>query len=151
MAIPAVNREYTPGSHLNSRKTMRLPARRQTRPNSIEWHAEQFRVPNQTRKQPWFAWWNSRESPRPSIQVWNDTDVTKGMWNCSVYPKSPRDDARLPCIGSRTVPHSPQYTTGGMSYFRQLQRFPETPVSNLKEHQFQHRKSRKAPWTPYHL
>ena len=41
--------------------------------------------------------------------------------------------------------------TVGLSYFRQLQRFPETPVSSLEEHQFQHRNSRKAPWIPYHF
>ena len=35
--------------------------------------------------------------------------------------------------------------------FRQLLRFPETHVSSLQEHQFQHRNSRKAPCTPYHL
>ena len=37
------------------------------------------------------------------------------------------------------------------AYFRQLQRFPDKPVSNLEEQQFQHRNSRNAPWTPYHL
>ena len=47
--------------------------------------------------------------------------------------------------------HFPHYNTGGLSYFRQLQRLPDIHVSNLEEHQFTHRHSRKAPWTPYHL
>ena len=38
-----------------------------------------------------------------------------------------------------------------MASFGQLQRFPETPVSSLQEHQFQLRNTRKAPCTPYHL
>ena len=89
------------------------------------------------------------ESRRTPSQVSNDTDVSKGMVNCSVYPKSTRDDARLPCIGSRAIPCSPSYKTGGLSYFRQLQIFPATLVSNLGEHKIQHRNSRKAPWMPY--
>ena len=55
----------------------------------------------------------------------------------------------LYCIWA--IPHSPSSKTGGLSYFRQLQRFPDIPVSNLEEHQFQHRNSRKAPWMPNHL
>ena len=45
MAIPAVTREYSPGSRRNARKTMRLPPQRETRPDSPALHAEQFRVP----------------------------------------------------------------------------------------------------------
>ena len=65
--------------------------------------------------------------------------------------KSTRDDAWLSCIGSSAITLSPSYKTAVLSYFRQLQRLPEIPVSNLKEQQFQHMKSRKARWTPYHL
>ena len=122
MSIPIVTREYPPGSCCNSRKTMRLPPQRGTTPDSPALRAEQFQVPNQTRKEPWFAWWNSRVSPRTPSQVSNDTDVSKGMWNCSLYTKSTHDDAQLPCIGSRAIPRSPSYKTGGLSYFRQLQR-----------------------------
>ena len=50
MATPAITREHTPGSHRNSRKTMRLAARREMRPDSPALHAEQFLVPNQTGK-----------------------------------------------------------------------------------------------------
>ena len=73
------------------------------------------------------------------------------MWNCTVYPIAIRDDPRLSCIGSSAMHRSPFYKRGGLSYFRQLQRFPYIPFSNIEEHQFQHRNLRKAPWTPYHL
>ena len=69
MAIPAETREYTPGSHCNSRKTMRLTTRRETRSNYPAWHAEQYHIPNPTHKETLFAWWNSRESSRKSSQV----------------------------------------------------------------------------------
>ena len=55
MAIPDVTWEYTPGFCRNSRKPMRLPPRRKMRPASPAFHAEQFRVPNQIRKEPQFA------------------------------------------------------------------------------------------------
>ena len=58
---------------------------------------------------------------------------------------------QLSCTGSSAISHSPSYKTGCLSSFRQLQRFPDIPVSNLEEHQFQHRNWRKAPWTPYNL
>ena len=35
MSTPTVTREYTPGSHRNMRKTMRLPPRREMRPDSL--------------------------------------------------------------------------------------------------------------------
>ena len=54
MVIPAVNREYTPGACLNSRNLMRLPPRRKMRPDSPALRAEEFCVPNQTRKEPRF-------------------------------------------------------------------------------------------------
>ena len=41
--------------------------------------------------------------------------------------------------------------TSGFTSFRQLQRFPETPVSRLEEQQFQHSNSRKAPCPANHL
>ena len=69
MAIPALTREYTPGSHRKSRKPMRLPPHREMRPKSPALHAEQFRVPNATPKEPRFASPNSRESPRTLSQV----------------------------------------------------------------------------------
>ena len=46
-------------------------------------------------------------------------------------------------FGSSAIPHSPSYKRGGLSYFRQLQIFHDIPVSNLEEHQFQHRNSKK--------
>ena len=55
VAIPAATREYTPDSCCNSRKPRRLPPRREMSPDSPALVAEQFRVPNQTRKEPQFA------------------------------------------------------------------------------------------------
>ena len=55
MDIPAVTREYTPGSCRNSRKPIRLPPRHEMRPDSPVLHAEQLSFPNQTRKEPRFA------------------------------------------------------------------------------------------------
>ena len=52
MAIPAVTREYTPGSCRNSSNRMRHPPRWEMRLDSPALHAEQFRIPNQTRKEP---------------------------------------------------------------------------------------------------
>ena len=151
MTILTVTRKHIPSSCRNSRKTMRLPRRREKRPDSTALCAEQFQIPKQTFKERWFAWWNSREFPRSPSQVSNDTDVTKGMCNCSVYPKSTWDAARLPFNGSREIARSQSHKTGGFSYYRQLQRFPEKPISNLEEQQFDPRNSRKAPWTPYLL
>ena len=51
MSTRSVNREYSPGSHRNSRKTMRLPPRREMKPDSPILRAEQFLVPNQTGKE----------------------------------------------------------------------------------------------------
>ena len=52
MATPAITREHTPISRRNSRKTMRLAARLEMRPDSPALRAEQFLVPNQTGKEP---------------------------------------------------------------------------------------------------
>ena len=52
MATPAITGEHIPGSRRNSRKTMRLAARREIRPDSPAMRAEQFLVPNQTGKEP---------------------------------------------------------------------------------------------------
>ncbi|CAM9155736.1 unnamed protein product, partial [Rangifer tarandus platyrhynchus] len=66
-------------------------------------------------------------------------------------PKSTRDEARFPCIDSRAIPRSPFNTTGGSTYFRQLQRCPENTAPSLEEHQLQHSNSRNAPSTPNRL
>ena len=55
MAITTVTGECTPGSHRNSRKTIRLALRHEKRPNSPALCAEKFHVPHQTRKQTLFA------------------------------------------------------------------------------------------------
>ena len=134
MAIPAVTREYTPGSCCNSRNPMRHPPRRELRPESPALGAEQFRVPNHTRKEPQCAWWNNRESPRILSQDESNSAVTSKMQNCSVYPKSTRDEAHFPFIGSIAIPCYTSYRTSGLTSFRKLQRLTETAVSSLYEY-----------------
>ena len=51
MAIPTVTREYIPGSCRNSRNPMRHPPLREMKHESPALGSEQFRVPNQTRKE----------------------------------------------------------------------------------------------------
>ena len=149
MALPAVTREYTPGSRRNSRNPMRHSSRWKMRPASAALGAEQFRVANQTRKDPQCAWWNTRESPIPLSQEETNTAITSGVQNCSVYPKSYWDEAHFPFIGSIALPCSTSCRRSGFTSFRKLQRFPETPVSSLYEYQFQYSNTRKAPCTPY--
>ena len=74
MAILAVTREYTPGSGRNSRNRMRHPPRWEMRLDSPALHAEQSRVPNETRKEPRFSLWNTRESPGTLSQNEMNTD-----------------------------------------------------------------------------
>ena len=103
MAIPAVTREYTPGSCHNFKNPMRDPPRREVRIDSPALRAEQSRIPNQTRKEPQFSLWNTRESPRTLSQDEMNTDVTSGMQNSSVHPKSTRDKAHFPFLGSIAI------------------------------------------------
>ena len=151
MANPVVSWEYTLGYCCNSKNPMRYSPRREMRLDSPALHAEQSRVPNQTHKKPWFAWWNTRNSPRTLSQDEKNTDVTSGMQNSSVYQKSTWDEAHFPFFGCIAIPCSTSYRTSGLTAFRKLQRFPETPVSSLYEYEFQYSNSWKAPWTPYHL
>ena len=131
MAVPSLTREYTPGACRNSRKLMRLPPRRKMRPDSPAYHAVEFRVPNQRRKEPRFPSWNCRESPRTLSQQDKNTDVTSGMKNRLVYPKSTQDEAHFPFIESIAISNSTSYTTSGLTSFTTIQRFPETPISIL--------------------
>ena len=134
MFIPALTREYTLGSCCNLRIPMRHTPRREIRPKSPAMGAEQFRVPNQTCKEPQCASWNTRESPRPLSQDERNTAVTSEMQKRSVYPKSTQDEAHFPFIGSIAIPCSTSYRTSGLTSFRKLQRFSETPVSILYEY-----------------
>ena len=134
MAIPAVSREYTTGSGRNSRNPMRHPPGLEFRPKSHTLGAEHFHVPNQSRKEPQCASWNNRESPRPLSQDEKNTDVTSGMQNSSVYPKSTGDEAHFPFIGSIAIPCSTEYNTSGLTSLRNRQRFSETPASSHYEY-----------------
>ena len=151
MDIPTISREYTPDSCRNSRKPMRLPTDQELRPESPALEAEQFRVPNQKCKEPWFAWLNCRESPRTLIQDEKNTDVTSGTQNSLVYPKSNWDDANFPCICSINIPWSTSYRTSALTPFRKLQRLTETPVSSIEDHQCQYSNFRKFFCNPYCL
>ena len=136
MGIPVVTREYTPGDCCNSRKPMRLPHRHEMRPDSPSLHAEQLRIPNQTHKEPRSVWLNSRESATTLSQDEKNTDVTSGIQNRSVCPKSKWDEANFPSIGSITIQRSSSYRTSGLTPFRKLERFPENIVSSIEYHQF---------------
>ena len=151
MDIPAVTREYSPGSCRNSRKPMRLYRSLEMRPYSPAMCPEQLRFPNQTCKKPWFAWLYPRESPTTLSEDKKKTEVTPGMQNCSVYPKSNGDEARFRCIGSITTPRSTSYRTSSLIPFRNLERFPETTVSSIEDHQLHESRLRNVPCTPYHL
>ena len=73
------------------------------------------------------------------------------MQNSSVYPKSTRDEAHFPFIGSIAVPCSTEYSTSGLTFLRKLQRFSETRASSLYEYSFQHSSVKKVPCTTYRL
>ena len=134
MSIRAVTREYTPGSFCNSRNPIRHPPRWELRPESPALGAEQFHVHNQTRKEPQCAWWNTRESPRPLSQDEKNTVFNSGMQNTLVYPRSTRDEAHFPFIGSITIPCSTSCRSSGLNSFRKLQRLPDTQVSSVYEY-----------------
>ena len=137
MDIPAVTREYTPGSCRHSRKPISLSTLCEMTPDFPALCPEQLRFHNQTRKEPRFAWLNSRESPTALSQDEKNTDVNPGMQNCSTYPQSNWDEANFPCIGSITTRWSTSYRTSGLTPFRNLERFPETTFSSIEDHQFQ--------------
>ena len=130
---------------------MRLSPLFEMRPDSPALCPEQLNFPNQTRKDPRFAWLNSRESPRALSQDEKNSDVTPGMQNCSVYQKSNLDEANFPCIRSKTTPRSTSYRTSSLTQFRNLERFPETTFSRIEDHQFQKSILRNVPCNPYHL
>ena len=54
MATPALTREYTPGSCLNSRNPMTHTPRREMRLDFPAFRAEKYRIPNYTRMEPRF-------------------------------------------------------------------------------------------------
>ena len=88
--------------------------------------------------------------PKTAVTRRESTAVTSKMENSSVYPKSTRDEAHFPFIGSIAFSCSISYRTSGLTSLRKLQRFPETPVSSLYEYEFHFSNLRKAPCTPYH-
>ena len=73
------------------------------------------------------------------------------MQNSSVYPKSTRDEAHFPFVGSIAIPCSTECSTSGLTSLRKLQRFSETPASSLYEYTFLHSSAKKVPCTTYRL
>ena len=73
------------------------------------------------------------------------------MQNTSVYPKSTRDEAHFPFIGSIAIPCSTEYSTSVFTSLRKLQRFSKTPASILYEYSFQHSSAKNVPCTTYRL
>ena len=65
-------------------------------------------------------------------------------------PQINSNEVHLPCIGSIAIPRSTSYTTD-VTFFTKIQRFHETPISSLEEHQFQESLRNKDPCTPYRL
>ena len=61
-----------------------------------------------------------------------NTDVTAGMQNSSVYPKSTRDEAHFPFIVSIFILCSTAYSTSGLTYFyRDSLRQPSQVYMNI--------------------
>ena len=73
------------------------------------------------------------------------------MQNSSLNPKSTRDEAHFPFIGSIAVPCSTEYSTSGLTSLRKLQRCSETPASSLYEYSFQNSSVKEVPCTTYRL
>ena len=59
---------------------------------------------------------------------------TSRRQNSSVYPKSTRDEAHFPFVGSIAIPCSTAYSTSRLTSLRNRKRFPETPVSSRYEY-----------------
>ena len=134
MAIPAVTREYTPGSCHNSRNPMTHTPRREMTLSFPALGAEQSIVPNQTGKEPQFSSQGTRESRRTLSQEEMNSDVNSGMQNRSVYPNSTQDETHFPLICFLAIPCSTAYSTSGLTSLRNRKRFPETPVSSRYEY-----------------
>ena len=81
---------------------------------------------------------------RRTLMSLQEREITR----CTIYQIKMKLN---PSEHSRAIPSSTSYTTSGLTSFRQLQRFPETPVSSIGEHQFLHSNSRKAPSAPNDL
>ena len=134
MDIHTVTWDYTQGSCRNSTNPMRHHPRQEMRLDSPALRAEQSHIPNQTRKEPRFYRYNTRESPRKQSQVrWTLMSIQKcKIARCT--PKSTRDEAHFPFIAGIAIPCSTAYSTSGLTSYRKLQRFPETTVSSLYEY-----------------
>ena len=82
MDIPAVTREYTPGSCGNSRKPIRHPPHREMRPDSRALRAEQFRVPKHVRILDLLD--GTPESPQQCCQETRRTMMSPQKWKIAL-------------------------------------------------------------------
>ena len=108
---------------------MRHPPHQEMRLDSPAFHTEQSHVQNQTCEESRFSWWNTRESTRTLSQDKMNTEVTSGMQKSSVYPKSTRDEAHFPFIGSIAILWSTWYST---SVLTSLQNYRDS-LSHLSQ------------------
>ena len=89
--------------------------------------------------------------PRNTVTKRDEHWCNSGMQNSSVYQKSNPDEAHFPFIGSIAIPCSTEYSTSGLISLRKLQRFSETPATNLYEYSFPHSSSKEVQCTTYRL
>ena len=137
MAFPAVTREYTPGACRNSGKLMRFRPRCKMRPDSPAFHAEEFHVPIKDVSNIDFP---DGTEQNPQEHCHNNRRTLMSPQECKIdwcTPKSTQHEAHFPFIESIDISHYTSYTTSGLTSFTTIQRFPETPISGLQEHQFQ--------------
>ena len=65
------------------------------------------------------------------------TEAEDNLEEVTTISKSTQEEAHFPFIESIGISHSTSYTTSVLTSFTTIQRFPETPISSLQEHQFQ--------------
>ena len=89
------------------------------------------------------------ESPQDHCHKMGGTLLSPQECKTARCTKSQLDETHFPFIGSIAIPCSTSYRTSSLSFFRKLQRFPETPVSSLYEYLLQYSNSTKAPCNSY--
>ena len=106
------------------------------RPDSPALCGEHIQVPNQTRKEPRFTCWNSRESPRTQSEVYNDMmSLQEGeiVWCTPNNLEMKLDSPALAPEPSRFPHHTRQMPSHPLGNYRDSLRHPSqsrgTPVS----------------------
>ena len=155
MTIPAVTQEYTPGACRNWRKLSRLLPLPKMRPDSPALHAENSVFPIKYIRNLDFL---DGTSENPQEHCHKTRRTLLSAQECKIDWCTPNqlkmiwvDWSQFPCIGSIAISYSTSYTPSGLTSFRKIQRFPETPISSLEEYQFKWRNWSKSTFNPYHL